>query len=83
VLDEPSSIGRVWQPRKPRGLAERLVTTPAIVAALERRLKGRSPRSLLICGEPGTGKTALASPRSTISCGASPGGCCCGWASTR
>jgi ATP-dependent Clp protease ATP-binding subunit ClpC len=62
VLDELSRVGRVWQPRKPRGLADGLVTTPALEAeldALERRLGGGSPRSLLISGEPGTGKSAL------------------------
>ena len=60
--DELRTIGRVWMPRKPGDLAAGLVATPAIEAALdelEGRLKGRSPRSLLICGEPGTGKTAL------------------------
>ncbi|HVF79400.1 MAG TPA: AAA family ATPase, partial [Solirubrobacteraceae bacterium] len=62
MLDELRTIGRVWMPRKPGDLSQGLVTTPALETELdeiESRLKGRSPRSLLICGEPGTGKTAL------------------------
>ncbi|HWS52757.1 MAG TPA: AAA family ATPase, partial [Pyrinomonadaceae bacterium] len=54
------SVGRVWEPSA-RGEAQ-VFNTPAVasrVAELEAALKREPPRSVLLVGDAGTGKTAL------------------------
>jgi ATP-dependent Clp protease ATP-binding subunit ClpC len=59
VVEFLQTVGRVWEPG---GGAEGVFTTPGVearVAELETALRREPPRSVLLVGDSGTGKTAL------------------------